>query len=450
MKRSFYGMALAIAPAATLFAQTLQHGDLLVGFSGSNDGGIYVVDVASGTVKGLLSGKAMKLGWPPDPSRGTGPAISSLPGIVTTRDGRIFASAISPSNTGLVQIDAATGNRTLIAQGWPSLYGGAGALCLLDQHTVITGTLSSGTPPASPKLGALYRVDLATGVSTVIGGAALSDGAAFGFPMSIAARSRSQFFLADLHSFGNYGAALFRADLTNQSHMILSAPFTGLISRYVVTNGTASGSPQQFPAALFGTGPVCSDAAYRIGVIGNDLYQVESSFSQGKGSGIIRIDHATGDRTLILGKALDEQGNILEAPPFAAPPGFGGMDPAAIFESPTGEMLIAEWSPYGRLLAFDLHSRVLRVVTSFNDYFQTSTIQNIRTMAIYTNCPADINLDGFADDADFVRFIAAYDLLDCADESMPVPCPSDLNADGVVDDSDFQSFVIGYDALVCE
>lgn len=450
MKRSFLAMALALSPSAPLLAQTLHHGDLLVGFSATNDGGIYVVDVVSGTVKGLLSGRAMKPAWPPDPSRGTGPAISALPGLVTTRNGRIFASAVSPSNTGIVQIDPATGNRALIAEGWPSLYGGAGAMCLMDQQTAITGTIYSLVPPANQKLGALYRVDLTTGLASLIGGAALSDGAAFGYPMSIAARSRTELFLSDLQSFGNTGAALFRADLTNQSHMILTAPFSGPISRYVVKNGAVSATPQQFPVELFGTGPVCSDSAYRIGVIRGDLYQIESSFSQGKGSGIIRIDRTTGNRDLILGKALDAQGNILLAPAFSAPPGFGEMDPCAIFESPTGEMLIAEWSPYGRLLAFDLQSRVLRVIVSFNDYFRTSTIQPIRTMAIYTNCPADINLDGFADDSDFTRFVAAYDLLDCADAAMPLPCPSDLNADGLVDDADFQIFVVGYDALVCE
>lgn len=450
MKRSFLLMALAVLPAAHLLAQTPQHGDLLVGFSGSNDGGIYVVDVARGTVKGLLSGRAMKPSWPPDPSRGTGPAISGLPGIVTTRDGRILASAISPSNTGIVQIDPATGNRTLIAAGWPSFYGGAGALCLLDQQTAIAGSINSHFPPASQKLGELYRIDLPTGLATLIGGAGLSDGAAFGYPMSIAARSRAELFLTDFHSFGNFGAALFRADLTNQRHIILTAPFTGPISRYVVTNGAVSATPQQFPAELFGTGPACSDSAYRIGVIGGDLYQIESSFSQGQGSGIIRIDRTTGDRTLILGKALDAQGNILQAPAFSAPPGFGEMDPAAIFESPTGEMLIAEWTPYGRLLAFDLQSRVLRVIVSFNEYFRTSTIQPIRTMAIYTNCPADINLDGVADDADFSRFVGAYDILDCADAAMPAPCPADLNADGAVDDSDFAVFVVGYDKLVCD
>lgn len=64
-------------------------------------------------------------------------------------------------------------------------------------------------------------------------------------------------------------------------------------------------------------------------------------------------------------------------------------------------------------------------------------------------CPGDLNDDGFVDDADFVLFAAAYDLLDCEDPSMPPGCPADLNGDGFVDDTDFVLFVAAYDQLLC-
>ncbi|MBS0187999.1 MAG: hypothetical protein JSS51_08010 [Planctomycetes bacterium] len=64
-------------------------------------------------------------------------------------------------------------------------------------------------------------------------------------------------------------------------------------------------------------------------------------------------------------------------------------------------------------------------------------------------CPGDLNSDGFVDDADFVFFAAAYNLLDCADPGMPADCPSDLNHDGVVDDTDFVVFAAAYNALLC-
>jgi hypothetical protein len=64
-------------------------------------------------------------------------------------------------------------------------------------------------------------------------------------------------------------------------------------------------------------------------------------------------------------------------------------------------------------------------------------------------CPADLNNDNQVDDADFSIFVVAYDLLDCADPTMPAGCPADLNTDGVVNDTDFGVFVVAYNDLVC-
>ena len=64
-------------------------------------------------------------------------------------------------------------------------------------------------------------------------------------------------------------------------------------------------------------------------------------------------------------------------------------------------------------------------------------------------CVGDLNNDGLVDDADFVIFADAYNILDCLDPSMPPACPADLNGDGFVDDSDFVLFVDAYNQLVC-
>lgn len=65
------------------------------------------------------------------------------------------------------------------------------------------------------------------------------------------------------------------------------------------------------------------------------------------------------------------------------------------------------------------------------------------------SCPSDLTCDGQVDDGDFVDFVAAYNILDCADPAMPPGCPADINGDGFVDDSDFVQFVVAYNALVC-
>jgi hypothetical protein len=76
-------------------------------------------------------------------------------------------------------------------------------------------------------------------------------------------------------------------------------------------------------------------------------------------------------------------------------------------------------------------------------------MDNLRISVNAAACVGDLNNDNQVDDADFQIFVVAYDILDCADASMPVGCPADLNADGFVDDADFQVFVVAYDELLC-
>lgn len=65
------------------------------------------------------------------------------------------------------------------------------------------------------------------------------------------------------------------------------------------------------------------------------------------------------------------------------------------------------------------------------------------------SCANDFNNDGMVDDSDFVVFVRAYDILDCADPAMPSGCPADVNHDGAVDDGDFVVFVAAYNELIC-
>ena len=67
----------------------------------------------------------------------------------------------------------------------------------------------------------------------------------------------------------------------------------------------------------------------------------------------------------------------------------------------------------------------------------------------FAKCSGDLNNDGQVNDADFVLFVTAYNLLLCSDPAMPAGCPADLNRDTFVDDADFSIFVGAYDNLIC-
>ena len=70
-------------------------------------------------------------------------------------------------------------------------------------------------------------------------------------------------------------------------------------------------------------------------------------------------------------------------------------------------------------------------------------------VSLRLTCTADLSGDCLVDDRDFVVFVGAYNLLDCADPAMPRGCPSDMNADGLVDDADFVIWLAAYNELIC-
>jgi hypothetical protein len=81
--------------------------------------------------------------------------------------------------------------------------------------------------------------------------------------------------------------------------------------------------------------------------------------------------------------------------------------------------------------------------------FRPSGTAAIDVYGRFVDCPADLNLDTFVDDADFVLFAHAYNLLLCSDPAMPATCPADLNRDTFVDDADFVLFALAYNELIC-
>jgi hypothetical protein len=109
--------------------------------------------------------------------------------------------------------------------------------------------------------------------------------------------------------------------------------------------------------------------------------------------------------------------------------------------------------PPGRHLVAQLYfsSEVSQAVDSVYTFvsYERATAMQVYTSEGTSPCVGDLNFDGLVDDNDFVDFVFAYNILDCADPSMPMDCPADFNFDGVVDDSDFVEFVLAYSELLC-
>ncbi|MBX3388325.1 MAG: hypothetical protein KF691_02590 [Phycisphaeraceae bacterium] len=423
------------------FAQTPRHLDLLVGLTTGTNSAIYVVDSSTGQVRGLLSGTP---GWPVLPRGSGAPLSQSWCSVAVTRDGRIFAGGANNSQPALIRVDPGTGNRAALSGTWQSPYKEASTVVLRDQTIAIV----SGQFTTSNRIGTFHSISLASGGVSPLAGGLLSDGPAMSTPVSFALCSRDKLVVADFVTSPLSGLATFEVDLQASSQRLLTTPGNNSLTRYVVSSGAISSDP--IALAQFGSGESCNQTSHPIGVAAGRIYFSAISLVSGSYiGGIVEIDSQSGNRHLVLGDALDANGAVVSAQPTSGLSNYHAL-PCAFQESPAGELLIGEWDPTSRVVAFDPVSRAARVVADFGAYFAPANAPRIRGLAIYTNCPADINLDGVADDADFTRFASAYDILDCADAAMPLPCPSDLNADGVVDDLDFQVFVLGYDAMLCE
>lgn len=132
--------------------------------------------------------------------------------------------------------------------------------------------------------------------------------------------------------------------------------------------------------------------------------------------------------------------------------------PTLVSANPLGKSIsLVEWG-YGQTVSDLEPTNPLNEVALYGDFTgQPSPPPSgdvakqpiIGTYNIATVCSGDLNNDGYVDDSDFVLFVNAYNILDCADPAMPAGCPADFNGDGVVDDGDFVIFVQSYDLLVC-
>ncbi|HEX8876839.1 MAG TPA: hypothetical protein VF777_08835 [Phycisphaerales bacterium] len=438
--------AMALACATCQGQVVPKHRDLLVGLSAPS-GSIYVVDADSGLIRGLLSGIGPSASWPP-PTRGTGPGLAeNLIKIITTRSGRILTIA-SSRTAPLLEIDPSTGNRstlpvTVANNGLQTV-----VLTQVDQRILLLGNAGSLFLPNVES--ELFRVDLTTNSASRVLGALRGDGPVFGSITSVDLLDRHTAIASEFSATAD--SALYRVDLSTGDRSILSLLGPSAASRGVITGGVLSSTFTTFGPNGFGSGPIGNSASYPAGVLDGVVYSVISTqpIANRYYSGVVSVDTATGDRVLRLGYGL-LNGNLVTAPPIAGLAiDLGSVN--AINRGLNDELLIGEGFYPTRLLGWNPRANTGRIITDFAVAFPTAALQNarIRSIAIYTNCPADVNLDGVADDADFSPFAAAYSIGSCEDAAMPLPCPSDLNADGMVDDADFAIFMTGYDRLLCD
>lgn len=454
MRRPAIKILLAASAAAIgvhASAQQPHHLDLIV--ASRAYGTLLAVNPADGTIRSVLSGLDLRI--PAKTVRGTGPALAgALSGDITcSRDGTTYWK-LAPSSTTFAtyRIDPVTGNRTGLFGSAGQLHDSSGSPVLLNAQTLMLSAdgFNGGTNANSRILN--YR--LPAGPTTLVSGDLVGDGVRLFRGRSMVLADNRTAFVAELGTFGtgNTSAGIYKVNLETGARQLVSRLHYQPLLRFEVTGGIQSPTTIAWNR---GSGPVCNGQVRSLLLANGKLFAgISSSVAGVFYSGILEIDIETGDRLLVVGSAVLDDGvgtNLVTQA--ASNPG------APAFDSPTGLSLLPDGTiaftslfTYNDVYRLNPSTKELSLIADLGPQVTSDVRGNmlLTGMTVYTNCPADLNLDGVVDDADFSGFAGAYDILDCNDASIAPPCAADLTGDLVVDDLDFSVFAAAYNTLVCD
>jgi hypothetical protein len=445
------GFACAASLGSFALAQQPQHLDLIV--ASRAYGTLLAINPTDGTIRAVLTGPDLRT--PAKTIRGTGTPLSgALSGdIACSRNATVYWKLATTSTTfATYRIDPATGNRSGLFGSAGSLHDSSGSPIPLDAQTLLLAAdgFNGGTNANSR----ILRFKLPAGPTTLVSGDLVGDGVRMFRGRSMVLADNRTAFVAEIGNFGGpaNSSGLYRVDLQSGARQLVSRLLVQPLSRSTVIGGVQSPSPFTWTR---GTGPVANGQVRSLLLAGGKLYAGVSSNVAGVFySGILEIDISTGDRALIVGTAVLDDGIGLTV---VTNPASNAGAPA--FDSPSGLTLLSDGTiaftslfTYNTINRFNPVTRELTVLADLGPQVTSDVRGNMQltSMTRYTSCGADLNLDGVVDDADFSFFAAAYNVLDCADPGIAPPCAADLTGDLVVDDHDFVAFVPAYDRLLCD
>lgn len=431
-------------------AEQPHHLDLLV--ASRAYGTLFAVDPATGLIRSNVTGPDLRI--PAKTVRGTGTLLANaLSGdLGTSRDGRIFWKlSLASGNTATYQIAAATGNRTGLFGSGSAINDSNGQPLMLNAQTLLIG--ADGFTQSYSQNSRVLRYPLPSGPVTNFSGDLVGDGVQLFRGRTLTFGDDHSLYVAEIGTLGTVtSGGVYKIDLSTGYRTLISRTGSLPLYRYYVTNGVQSPITDIWDR---GAGPVTNGQVRSIVFRAGTLYiGVSSKVNNAFYSAILSIDIATGNREIIAGTALADDG--LGSTLITVAPSNPG---APAFDSASGLTLLADGTiAFSSLFTYNTICRLnpdTREVTLIADLGPQVTADVRGSMLLtsltqFTNCPGDLNLDGFVDDADFVLFVQSYNVLDCADPAILPPCEADLNGDLFVDDSDFVEFVGGYNELVCE
>ncbi|MCG3127776.1 MAG: hypothetical protein CHACPFDD_02648 [Phycisphaerae bacterium] len=425
-----------------------QPGDYLV--ISRTYGSLYALDPASGELRALLSGLELR-----DASglvRGEGVVLSNAftDALAINEFGRLVCRFARPTRYGLAAVDVVSGRRTVLngteAPEWDQ---GGDPLFIDSEHAFVTADGWLAGPTGN---GRILLYDLRAQTTTLVSGDTLGDGPVLKRPRAMGMLDATTLVVVESgFAVGMWsGAGVYRVDVASGDRTFLSRLTPAPFERPMMSGGVEIGTVM-LGDDEGGAGPVANLQFRTVLVTDGRILVGEAIGLPGPpwDGGLLEIDPITGDRTLLVGTALVDDGlvtNTVTELPSNASSVYVDAPIGLLERSPGVVAFVLQFVP-AKLYEFDLVTRELHEIADVGtqiDPGRAGTVE-LSGLAVYrsTAIPGDANCDGSVNGFDVENFVRALSTpvqyqLDVA-WCTQVTC--DVNADGSVNGLDIDGFV---------
>ncbi|MGE0481603.1 MAG: hypothetical protein AB7Q17_14140 [Phycisphaerae bacterium] len=416
-------------------------------------GSIYSIDPQSGLIRDLVSG--VDLRGPTGLSRGTGHSLAasfhtslaqSPTGALLARYGVTTNGVV---NWGLMRIHPTIGNRSVISNTTGHLFNEVGDLWHAGDDVFLT--CADDWPGGAGRDGRLLEYSLATNTTQILTGSGVGDGPLLQLPRPFALLDADTAVVLETYANrpGYPGAGAFLVDSETGDRTFLSRLSPAVLRRDLRVNGQVTGTVM-LGDDEGGSGPVPNLQARGVAVVDGRIiigFAIQKPGGAFNG-GLIEIDPQTGNRTLLAGEALVDDGtqmNVVRVDPpgwtnvrLDAPIGFVPLEHRVAFTCLFGPPQIFE---------YDLNTGELFLISDVGAQIGPPNnvdveFSGLAKVAVSVTL-GDVNCDGAVNNFDidpFVLLVVAPDVYASQFPGCPI-ANGDTNGDQAINAFDIDGFV---------
>ena len=420
------GIFLLLLSAPAALGAPPRPGDYLI--ASRAHGSILAVDPVTGIVRHTVSGPDLLDPMDPQPLIGEGPELGPAYriSIDALAGGSILArTCLNPASNGwgMHSVDPSSGDRSLIPGTDQPLWDECGDV-MFDSASSAFASASGDFETSPVDHGRVLHIHLITNTQTLVSGDNRGDGLGMISPRAIARLDESTLLVLESNIPTGLGAGLFKVDIATGDRALLSWLTRGTSQRDMIIDNTSTEN-LTIGDDEGGAGPQINRQPRSVCVTpeGRILVGGASSFGSFFAGCILEVDPISGNRTLLVGDAIDQTtaAHLIVAP--SNDPAFGRFQsPAGLINTPNGTIAFTELFDDSRLLEYSPEDNALHIRAELAQ--QLSTSDNLFSgLTIYWPDfnPGDLAPPfGVFDFDDIIAFLVAFnDQNPIADSALP-------------------------------